>query len=125
MFESRVDYKNGIVVIILDGIISQEEVDKVYTQLEEIIQQKGKVKILEDLRNFEFTSLTPSLIWKGIIFDFKHLKDVSHCAVVSDMGWIGPVSKAAGAFLSCEIRVFPLEQHDTALQWLKNQNSLN
>lgn len=116
----KIDVDNGIVELILDGSFDQNELDEIYAQFENPIQKKGKIKILEDIRSCNFLDFTPLMLWKGLQFDMQHLKDASHYAVVSDMGWIGPVAIAAGGNFSCEIRVFPLDQHAEALTWLKS-----
>lgn len=120
MIESKVDMDSGIVELTLDGSFSQDDVDAIFEQLEDFIQKKGKIKLLEDIRSCNFSDFTPSMLWKGLKFDIQHLKDISHCAVVSDKGWIGPIAKAAGGIVSCEIRAFSLDKHDEALQWLKD-----
>jgi len=83
------------------------------------VKRRGKIKILEVIR--EFPGFDPSVLWEGIIFDLKHINDISHCAVVSDKGWVGPLSKAAGAFISCKIRVFKLNERDEARKWLEEE----
>lgn len=42
------------------------------------------------------------------------------CAVVSDIGWISPISKAAGAFMSTKLRTFILNDLNKAREWLNN-----
>ncbi len=105
--------------IIVDGKITQQDFDRVADEMEELIDNYGKIKLLEEIR--EFDGFDPSVLWEGILFDIEHMKDFSHCAVLTDSGWIGPFSKAAGAFLPCKVRVFSLDQIDEARAWLNSE----
>ncbi len=112
------EYPNyKLVELIVDGKVTQEDFDRISGQMETFIATHGKIKILEDIR--KFSGFDPSVFWDGLKFDIKHLKDISHCAVVSDMGWIGPFAKAFGTLITCKIRTFPREQIEEARQWLK------
>ncbi len=119
MLEYKVNDEKNIVEIIVEGKITQEDFDNCIKPIEEMIERSGKIKVLEEIR--EFPGFDPSVLWKGIKFDFKHLNDVSHIAVISDKGWVGPLSKAAGAFISCKIRVFKLNERDEARKWLEEE----
>ena len=121
MLEYREDPDNGIVEITIDAKITQEDFDRVAGQMEAFINAHGKIKILEEIR--QFSGCDASVLWEGTKFDMKHLKDYSHCAVVSDKGWVGPIAKAAGAMISCKVRVFPLDQIDEARRWLKSPDA--
>ncbi|MEO0413134.1 MAG: STAS/SEC14 domain-containing protein [Pseudomonadota bacterium] len=108
-----------IAEIIVDGDVTEEEFDAIAPKLEAFIQAHGRIKILEVIKNF--TGFDWTMIPKGIAFDFEHLKDFSHCAVVTDSGWIGPFTRAAAPFFSVQIRTFSLAQQDMAWQWLVSE----
>ena len=121
MLGYRENPEHGIVEITIDTKITQEDFDRVARQMEAFIEAHGKVKILEEIRHL--SGFDASVLWSGLKFDMKHLKDYSHCAVVSDKGWVGPVAKAAGAMISCKVRVFPLDQIEQARQWLRSPDT--
>jgi len=56
-------------------------------------------------------------------FDMKNIRHISHCAVVSDVGWFSPMSKAAGAFMSTKLRTFNMDEIDAARAWLKDPDA--
>ncbi len=116
MIEYTEDTYNGIVELTIDGKVTQEDFDKCIGPIEDLISARGTIRILEVIKSF--TGMDPSALWEGIKFDFLHLKDISHCAVVSDKGWVGPATTAASMFFPCKIRVFPLEEIDEARKWL-------
>lgn len=113
--------EDSLVELIVDGKVTQEDFNRIAGQMEVFITAHGKIKLLEEIRNFE--GFDPSMLWDGIKFDMKYLKNFSHCAVLTDMGWVGPFSKAAGAFISCKVRTFPLDKKDDAIEWLNNKAS--
>ena len=106
----------GLAEIVVDGKVTKEDFDRISPQLEAFIQKKGSVKLLEEIRNFKGFDF--SVLGKGAKFDLKHMKDFSHCAVVTDKGWIGPFARMAGAFVSCEICVFKNTEMTDARAWL-------
>jgi hypothetical protein len=121
MLQYREDSDNGIVEITIETKITQEDFNRVAGQMEAFINAHGKIKILEEIRHF--SGCDASVLWEGIKFDMKHLKHYSHCAVVCDEGWVGPIARAAGAMISCKVRVFPPDQIDEARQWLKSPDA--
>ena len=117
------EYKENPVLstveIMVNGKVTETDYDQITTEMEAFIaQQPGKIKLIEiinDFRGFDW-----SILGKGIKFDMKHLKDFSHCAVVTDKGWIGPFSRLVGTVIECEIRVFKLDELDKARAWLES-----
>ena len=109
-----------IAQLVVDGKVRHEDFNNIAVQLENFIEKQGRIKLLEEIRTLE--GIDASMVWEGIKFDIKnlkHIRHISHCAVVSDIGWLSPISKAAGAFISCKIRTFTLDQIDEARAWLQ------
>lgn len=111
------DPHHKIAELIVDGKVTQEDFNRIAGQLENFIEKHGHIRLLEEIRKLD--GFEASMVWDGIKFDMKHLKHISHCAVVSDIGWLSPFSKAAGAFISCKIRTFTLDELDEARAWLQ------
>lgn len=109
------------VELYVEGKVTQEGFDRITGQLHQFIETHGKIKLLEVVQNFE--GFDPSMLWDGIKFDMKHIPNISHCAVVSDIGWISPVAKAAGGFISTKLRTFSLCQLEEAKTWLRNPDT--
>jgi len=112
--------EHKIAELVVDGKVTHEDFNNIAIQLENFIEKHGQIKLLEKIRTLE--GFDASMMWEGIKFDIKnlkHIRNISHCAVVSDIGWLSPISKAAGAFISCKIRTFTLDQIDEARAWLQ------
>lgn len=106
------------VEIIVDGKVTADEFHSIMPQMEAFIEKHGKIKILEIVKNFGGMSL--SVMLEGIKFDFKHIKDFSHCAVVTDEGWIGPFTRLFTPFFDVEVKTFKLSEEVNARKWLKD-----
>lgn len=110
--------QDKVVELRLDGRVTREEYDGCINKLQDFIDTNGTVKLVEIVDSF--TGFDPSTIWEGIKFDFRNIKHISHVAVVSDIGWISPASKAAGALISTQLRTFDMEHLEEARTWVRN-----
>lgn len=102
----------------VDGKVSHAEFDATISAMNAFIQTHGTVKLLEAVVSFK-VGVDVSMFWEGLKFDMKNIRHISHCAVVSDIGWISPMSKAAGAFMSTKLRTFNLDEIGAARAWLE------
>lgn len=119
MATNYVEYPDQKTVEIqVEGSISAEDFETVASRLEDFIAQHGKVKLLEVVRDFDGFDL--SILKDAIRFDREHLKDFTHCAVVTDSGWIGPFARLVSRFLDMELRVFAIGELDVARAWLRD-----
>jgi len=110
--------KLKMVELIVDGKITEKAFDEIFPQMEDFIKKHGKIKIIEIIKRidgFEF-----GVMGKGINFDYNHLKDFSHCAVVTDSGWIGPFTRMLSPFFDIKIKVFKASEESEAREWLNN-----
>ena len=95
--------------------VTQNDMSKIIPQLEAFIKKHGTIRIVEIIEDFE--GFDPSTILDGMRFDLEHLKDISHVAVVSDKGWLGMMSVAAGMVLPVTLRVFSMAEVEAARAW--------
>lgn len=106
----------------VDGKVSHAEFDATISAMDAFIQTHGTVKLLETVVSVK-VGMDVSMFWEGLKFDMKNIRHISHCAVVSDIGWISPMSKAAGAFVSTKLRTFNLDEIGAARAWLENPDA--
>lgn len=107
-----------VVELVVDGRVTQDDMDRLLPRMEAFIDAHGTVKLIEVVK--DFAGFDASVIWPGIKFDFQHLRHVSHVALVSDIGWMTPLTKAAGAFMSTRIRIFTMDQMEDAVAWIND-----
>lgn len=111
------DPDHGIVELRVSGRVSRQDYDSVAEPLQRFIDTHGTIRLMEVIESFE--GFDPATLLPGLRFDMKNIRHVSHAAVVSDIGWIGPLSKAAGALISTRLRTFDLAQEEAARAWLR------
>lgn len=102
----------------LVGRLTENDMNHIVPKLEAFITKHGKIRLIEIIERFE--GLDPTTVLDGMKFDMKHLSDVTHAAVVSDMAWIGFMTRAAAAMMPLTVRVFGMDQIDEARDWIAN-----
>lgn len=110
-----------IVELTVSGKVTQNDWDTVAPRFEKFVEQNGTIRLIEIIESFK--GFDPALLWEGIKLDFKVIPHISHCAVVSDISWISPISKAASALMPMQLRTFPLAKADEARAWIANPQS--
>lgn len=107
----------GVVELTVAGSIARADYDRVVAEMDAAIAQHGKLRLIEVIE--EVGSIDSSIWWQDIKWAWHHLRDVARCAVVTDKGWIGPVTRATAALIPAEIRVFPLAEIGAARAWVR------
>lgn len=118
MIEYRNNPDNNIVEISVQGKVTEADLDQVTSQLKADIDQHGKLRILEQIHNFE--GIDPIALWKDAQFGLAHVNDFTHAAVVADAKWMRTFAEAVGSVLSAKVKAFESSQIEQAQEWLKN-----
>lgn len=105
-------------MITVSGKITKEDYDSAIAPIEAFIGKHGTINFIEVIESF--SGFDPSIILPGLKFDFAHVKHISRVAVVSDIGWISPLAKAAGYFMATKLRRFDLAALDEAKEWVRS-----
>lgn len=101
----------------IDEKVDRAFFDEIIPQVEAFMAAHGKIRMVEVIKDFK--GFEASVLWDGIKFDKENLKHVSHVALVSDVGWISPLSKAVGALVSSDVRCFDLDELEAARAWAR------
>jgi len=88
-------------------------------QLETLIEQKGKIRLLIQLEDFH--GWDPHAAWDDVAFDIKHYHDLERIALVGDKAWEKWMVKLSKPFTGAEIMFFPADEIDAAWDWLVDQ----
>ena len=102
--------------IIISNHITWTDYEPVVRKMQAFIDRNGTVKLIEIVESF--SGFDPSVILPGLQFDWRNIAHISHVAVVSDIGWVAPLSKAAGALLPTKLRTFDLRHLEEARIWI-------
>ena len=87
-------------------------------KMEEIIKQYGTAKVLLYLPG-DFTGWEPHAAWDDAKFGLRHRNDFEKLAVVGGAKWVEWSTKIASHFMKGEVKTFPQEQLEEALNWIR------
>lgn len=116
MLDWTVDEAAGVIDLTVDGAIEREDYERLIPVLEAQIAKHGKLRVVETVR--KIGPIDWSLWWRDLKWVVQHRDSLARCAVVTDHGWIGPITRASAALFSGEMRVFPEAQADAARAWV-------
>ena len=106
-----------IVEIRVMGRVTEHDMEEIVPKMEAFIEKHGTIRLLEVIEQFD--GFDPTTILDGMKFDLKHITDVTHIAVVSDVPWISFMTSAAAMVMPITVRVFGLDKIDEARKWLE------
>ena len=95
--------------------------DEVLPKLEAFIARHGEIRMVEVVDEFEGFDVSTML--DGLKFDYQHLRNITHVAVVSDIGWIGVLTRAASMVMPISMKVFPKSELEAARDWVLNPDA--
>ena len=104
-----------VVEIRVVGRVTEHDMDEIIPKLEAFIGRHGTIRIVEVIERFD--GFDPTTILDGMKFDIKHLKDISHAAVVSDIPWVSFMTNAFAAVSPIVVKTFPMSDLDAARTW--------
>ena len=99
------------------GRVTDHDMDEIVPKMEAFIDKHGTIRLLEVIERFD--GFDPTTILDGMKFDLKHITDVTHVAVVSDVPWVSFMTSAAAMVMPITVRVFGLSQIDEARAWIE------
>jgi hypothetical protein len=119
MLEYLTDPTDGVVEFTVDGPVTKEDYDRVIAEVDGAIERFGKLRLVEIVK--DIGAIDSSIWWSDLKWAAQHMKDIARCAVVTDKGWLGAISRAAGAVLAAEVRVFALAEVEDARAWVRER----
>lgn len=99
------------------GRVTEHDMDEILPRLEAFIGKHGTVRLLEVIERFD--GFDPSTVLDGMKFDLRHISDVTHVAVVSDVPWVSFMTSAAAMVMPITVRAFSMSQIDEARAWIE------
>ncbi len=112
------DDTDPIVELRIVGRVTQHDMDEILPKLEAFIAKHGTIRLVEVIEKFD--GFDPTTVLDGLKFDLNHLTDVTHAAVVSDIGWIGVMTRAASMVMPISLRVFTMDELQEARDWARD-----
>ena len=117
MLSYTVDDDAGVIDLIVDGEITRADYETLVPILEGQIAKHGALRVVETVR--KVGPVDWSLWWQDLKWVVGHRGKLARCAVITDHGWIGPITRAATALFSGEMRVFREAEAGQARAWVR------
>ena len=117
MMSCETDPATGVVDIVVDGPLTRTDYDAVVAALDAAIAAHGTLRVVETIKSIGH--IDSSVWWKDIRWAFANFGKIGRCAVVTDHGWVGSITRAVAAVMPSEIRVFPLAEGEAAHAWVR------
>ena len=107
-----------VVEIRVVGRVTEHDMEVIIPKLEAYIEKHGTIRLVEIIERFE--GFDPTTILDGMKFDIKHLRNISHAAIVSDIGWVSMMTSAAAMVMPLMVRVFSMAELNAARAWAQD-----
>lgn len=120
MLKIDADKSSGLIELTVDGPIHQADYEAAVAAVEELLQTHDKLNAIEVVKEIGWVDF--GVWWKDLVFHLTHRNIFHRAAVVSDHGWIGPMTRFFAPLYPAELRSFPLDQLEEARAWARIGN---
>lgn len=101
----------------LTGKLTREDYEKFVPEVERLVEQHGKIRMLVDMHDFH--GWTTAALWEDTKFAMQYFGDIERLAVVGETKWQQGASLFAKPFTTAVVRYFDRSKADEARAWLR------
>ena len=101
----------------LSGKLHKADYERFVPEVEKMIREYGKVRLLVRLSDFE--GWDAAALWEDIKFDMKHFRDIEKLAIVGETKWQEGMAMFCKPFTSAKIQYFHPDKLIDAESWLE------
>lgn len=105
-----------IISVHVTGKLSATDYGQFVPQVEQIIRDHGKVRILLVMKDFH--GWEAAALWEDVKFDVKHFSDIKKLAMVGDSRWERGMAAFCKPFTTAKVRFFDSAHEAEAANWL-------
>lgn len=106
----------NVLEVRLSGRLTGEDYERFVPELERLIREQGKLRLLVRMHDFHGWSL--GALWEDLKFDIKHFADIERLALVGERKWESGMATFCKPFTKAEIRYFDEAQEAEAVNWI-------
>jgi hypothetical protein len=114
--ELREEAAGKILAIKLSGKLTREDYEHFLPEVERLIQQHGKIRIVVQMHDFH--GWTMGALWEDIKFDWKHFSHIERLALVGNSKWEAGMAAFCKPFTAATVRYFDEAKFDEAFRWI-------
>lgn len=110
--------ENGgqLLVIHVSGTIAASDYDHFVPEFERLVQLRGKVNVLFDMRDFH--GWTVGALWEDTKFAMHHFRDIDRLAMIGDKKWEAGMAAFCKPFTTATMRYFDHADAAAARTWV-------
>jgi hypothetical protein len=108
----------GFLELTVDGRVSKEDYQAAIDAVDELLKSHEKLNVLEIVLDIGWVE--PEVWWKDIVFHLHHRNFLNRVAIVSDSGWVGPVTRLFAPLYPAAIRTFTTGEIEVARAWARD-----
>jgi hypothetical protein len=101
----------------VQGKLTKQDYQLLVPEIERLIQQHGKLRILFHMHDFEGWSA--GALWEDIKFDARHFRDIERLALVGESKWQEGMAVFCKPFTTAKVRYFDRSEVAEARQWVE------
>lgn len=117
MLKVDMDRKAGYLELTVDGRIEKADFERAVAAVDTLLKTHKKIDVLEAVLDVGFVE--PDVWWKEIVFHLSHHNFLRRVAVVSDSGWVGPLTRLFAPLYPAFIRTYSMGEIFEARRWTK------
>ncbi len=116
MLNFRPEAGGKVLAIELSGKLTKEDYERFVPQVEGLIQQHGKIRVLCQMHDFHGWEL--GALWEDVKFDLKHFAHIERLAMVGDRAWEKGMAMFCKPFTTAKVQYFDQTQAADASAWI-------
>lgn len=117
MLKVEADREAGYLELTVDGRIDKADYERAIEAIDALLETHKKIDVMEIVLDLGF--IEPEVWWKDIVFHLSHHHFLRRVAVVSDSGWVGPLTRLFAPLYPAAIRTFSVGEIFEARRWVK------
>ncbi len=106
-----------VLQIKLSGKLTAEDYHKFGGEVDRLIKQHGKLRVLVLMHDFHGWTL--SALWEDVKFDVKHFGDIERLALVGESKWQQGMATFCKPFTRAKVEYFEQGKEAEALTWVQ------
>jgi len=110
------DHEGKVLTVRATGKLETEDYDHFLPEIERLIKQHGKIRVLFDMHDFHGWKLGAA--WEDLKFDIKHYADIERLAVVGERDWEKWMTTFCRPFTTAKIKYFDHQDREQAVEWV-------
>ncbi len=108
--------EGNIIQVTLSGKLVKKDYERFVPEIEEIVAEHGKIRILVIMKGFKGWSA--GALWEDIKLVPKFFRDIERLALVGEKRWEKGMASFCKPFTSAEVRYFGVSELEEAEAWV-------